>query len=64
MATHFHHSDDRFCGSKDAPRRFSLDPNEVDCRACQSRDCFVLSDEAAAYVRKIEAILTIEGLGQ
>ena len=51
---HFHSSDDRCC-SGEGPRRFTFDPNEVTCKACQSNDTFVLSREAAAYVRSLEA---------
>lgn len=52
---HFHSSDDRFCGSTEQARRFSFDPHKVTCARCQDRDCFVLSTEAAEYVRSIEA---------
>jgi hypothetical protein len=50
---HFHHSDERFCGSKKQFRRFSLDPNEITCRKCASKDTFVLSDEASRYVARL-----------
>jgi len=52
-AVHFHSSDDRFCGSREAAREFSFDPNIVSCKRCQSRDTFVLSPEAAAFVASL-----------
>jgi hypothetical protein len=54
MTIHFHHSDDRFCGSHQQMRRFATDPNKVTCADCMSRDTFVLSPAAAAYVAELE----------
>lgn len=51
---HFHSGDDRFCGSTEQPRRFTLDPNEVTCRACMARDTFVLSPQGESYVASLE----------
>ena len=51
---HFHSSDDRFCGSRSQPREFSLDPNEVTCRACQDGDRLTLSPQGLEYVRSID----------
>lgn len=51
---HFHHSDDRFCGSQEQPRRFTLDPNEVTCPDCQAKDTFVLSPAGEAYVKSLK----------
>jgi hypothetical protein len=50
---HFHSSDDRFCGSKQVARRFSLDENEVSCPHCKAKDGFVLSQEGREYLRSI-----------
>lgn len=51
---HFHSSDDRFCGDQQSARRFSLDPNEVTCAACQRRDCFTLSKRATKYEARLK----------
>lgn len=53
-AVHFHSSDGRFCGSAAKPRRFTLDPNDVTCRACMAKDTFELSPDGAAYVASLE----------
>lgn len=45
---HFHSSDDRFCGSKEVARQFTLEPNDVTCGACQAKDTFTLSPSGRA----------------
>ena len=52
---HFGSFDERFCGTKNQPRQFTFDPNEVTCPHCQGNDCFVLSAEAAEYVASLNA---------
>lgn len=51
---HFHHSDDRFCGSTGKFRCFALDPNEVTCPRCMSRDTFVLSEGGQKFLDEID----------
>lgn len=55
MAKHIHFGsfDDRFCGTKEQGREFTLDPNRVTCPQCQDRDTFTLSLEAANYVSEM-----------
>jgi hypothetical protein len=50
---HFHSADDRFCGSTQQCRRFSLDPNDVTCPACQGKDTLTLSTEGAAFLASL-----------
>ena len=52
--THFHSSDDRFCGCADQMRAFTFDADAVTCSACKDNDTFELSDEAVAYVVALE----------
>lgn len=51
--THFHSSDERFCGSTAPARRFSLDPNEVSCGDCKNRDRFEISESGAAFLASL-----------
>lgn len=55
--THFHSSDDRFCGSRAIARRFTLDPNYVTCLRCKARDCFVISEAGEAYLATVDKSL-------
>jgi hypothetical protein len=50
---HFHGADDRFCGSTQQCRQFSLDPNDVTCPACQDKDTLTLSTEGAAFLASL-----------
>lgn len=38
MTVHFHSSDDRFCGTDEMGRRFTLEPNDVTCELCMEND--------------------------
>jgi hypothetical protein len=51
---HFLTGDPRFCGSTQQWRRVTVDPNDVTCERCQSRDTFVLSPQGAEYVASLE----------
>lgn len=50
---HFGSFDERFCGSHEQRRRFTLDPNEVTCSACKARDRFLLSPSGAALLESL-----------
>jgi hypothetical protein len=55
MTTHFHNSDERFCGSRKRVRKFTFDPNAVTCHACKSRDRLWLTPQGQAYVDSLKA---------
>ena len=50
---HFYTGDDRFCGTREICRQFTLDPNEVTCPACQDHDCLELSPQGKSYVDEL-----------
>jgi hypothetical protein len=49
---HFHSGDGRFCGSTKQMRRFTMDENEVTCRACKGKgdDRLTLTAQGSAFV--------------
>ncbi len=51
---HFFNFDSRFCGSRKQGRRVTLDPNEVTCPICQSRDCLRLTEQGKAYLKELD----------
>lgn len=55
---HFHSSDSRFCGSDEAPREFTLEPNDVTCKECQDKDTFVLSESGRKYLASLDSAAT------
>jgi hypothetical protein len=54
---HFHSSDDRFCGSTQPGRQFSLDQDAVTCPGCKGQDTLVLTPQGAAYVASLDAAM-------
>lgn len=46
---HFHSSDDRACADKRL-RRFTVDPNDVTCPDCKSRDRFWITEQGRQLV--------------
>ncbi len=50
---HFLSGDERFCGSTEAPRRVSPDPNEITCQDCMNRDTLTLTEQGRQTLRDL-----------
>lgn len=46
---HFHSGDDRFCGARGL-RRFTVEPNDVTCKDCQSKDRLWITPQGLSVI--------------